>query len=532
MNGSRLKPVMRALLRLLYAVMFANGFWACEASRGGSAPMTVRRIEGILRPGRIVSPYSYEWFIRAELYAARGDDEQAIKAYRLALTGPDEDPFVLARLALALDREGHAQLAAEVLESAEEIDDNSEAVWMARAQIARNHGDVSAAIRAYQKAEKVAPHSSEPSLGLADLLYQQGLRERAIAVLEAFIRRSGPSGVNPGRVSLELSLAREDLIGSVEALKALQRIIPIRDKELCRVAQLAINSSRPFIADRVVRLFGEKRINCEPQLHLLILLDTGQFEAAEHLLLSKMPDSFGGLIATAQAYLSIGKPEMAEQLAEVAVARNPSSQAVVALAEAKLLRGEPAAAAHLFANVLPQSRLWKTARIGILRSLAVSNMNYLAVELLVSMFNPDDGICSAIGGQEPTLGLVDYLTTVYSGSLPLPSIQIQAYLLDLKGNIEQASKIYSQLGKQSSQLPISIRARALAELSISKGDLANAINLLNERVQTAPEDRLARIRLAEIQYLVGDIEGSRLTKEAVLPLIWEPPLQNRLKAIQ
>src|SRR5262245_14492021 len=58
------------------------------------------------RPRAFVSPYSYEWFIRGELLVARGAYAQAAEAYRSALASADDDPYLLSRLADALDRAG------------------------------------------------------------------------------------------------------------------------------------------------------------------------------------------------------------------------------------------------------------------------------------------------------------------------------------------------------------------------------------------------------------------------------------------
>ncbi|MEM7607469.1 MAG: hypothetical protein AAF411_19115, partial [Myxococcota bacterium] len=65
----------------------ALGLGAC----GARAYPVTRRMDGEERAGVYVSPHAYEWFIRGELAAARGDDEAAIAAYREARTGPVDD---------------------------------------------------------------------------------------------------------------------------------------------------------------------------------------------------------------------------------------------------------------------------------------------------------------------------------------------------------------------------------------------------------------------------------------------------------
>src|SRR5512139_1879293 len=79
---------------------FALG--ALLAALGGCAhrgePPVVRVVDGTARPGRFVSPYEYEHFLRAERCAALADYACAIDGYQRALLGAEEDPFVLARL--------------------------------------------------------------------------------------------------------------------------------------------------------------------------------------------------------------------------------------------------------------------------------------------------------------------------------------------------------------------------------------------------------------------------------------------------
>src|SRR5436305_2089320 len=94
------------------------------------------------RAHAFVSPFSYEWFVRAELLLARGQYAAAAEAYRTALTSADEDAYVFARLAEALDRSGDAAGASEALQAGLQIDPQSEAIWLERGAIAARSGRV------------------------------------------------------------------------------------------------------------------------------------------------------------------------------------------------------------------------------------------------------------------------------------------------------------------------------------------------------------------------------------------------------
>src|SRR5262249_28245241 len=153
---------------------------------------------------------SYEWFIRGELLAARGEHAAAAEAYEAALSSADDDPYLLARLADARDLAGDSAGAAHALDTALEIDPESEAAWLQRGAIAERRDEVPAALAAYEHAQEAAPRNPDAPLALARVLRAQGSQERAVAVLERFAAQSERGSAAALEARLELARARGD----------------------------------------------------------------------------------------------------------------------------------------------------------------------------------------------------------------------------------------------------------------------------------------------------------------------------------
>src|SRR5262245_18084499 len=127
--GSRFRA--RIALALLAA---APAACATPSATSGSAAVTTAPAQRSPAPAapaaaparRFVSPYSYEWFIRAELHVAAGRYAEAVEAYEMALTSADDDAYVLARLAEAQDHAGETEAAARTLRTGLELDPQSE----------------------------------------------------------------------------------------------------------------------------------------------------------------------------------------------------------------------------------------------------------------------------------------------------------------------------------------------------------------------------------------------------------------------
>jgi tetratricopeptide (TPR) repeat protein len=516
---------------LLCLVIVANVF-GCGSAGYGSNEKIVRRMEGVRHVGTFVSPFCYEWFSRAELFVARGEIEKAVQAYRMALTGPDEDTFVLARLAEALDQLGKTDEANEALERAESIDRDSEALWLTRASLAEKHGRIESAIEAYQQAERVAPASIEPPLALATLLNKQGARERARAVLEGFQARSPKSSARAAKAEMALAITEGDVNRSAEVAEAMLRLVPIDIKELCQAVRLALDSEQASIAVKVFEHLPKRA--CDAELELRFYLKTNQYAAAEQLLFSAQSESFGGLVPTARAYLAIGKPELAERLAQEALVRQPSNEALVIEAECELQQGRLPEAAALFSRVPVGTPYFEEARMGLARVLKAAGLADLAAEVLASVHEPTAAIRSQLAETRLALGdgsgAMSALNSKTNNSTSNAE-ELRAVFFERVEQIEESRRLWAQLGTTPNNVSALNRERARAERAVADGDLSTAIQALQTQITNVPEDLSARVRLAELQMKAGDIKRASRTAEEVLPMTWEPWLRKRLLAI-
>lgn len=335
------------------ALVLGCGLAAACASAGGVehvAPRTVSPPESQPEDAeaavRFVSPYTYEHFIRAELARAQGDLEAAAVGYRHALTGADEDPLVIARLALVLDALGQSDEARDLLAHGDELDPESEAVWMARGQIAARHGARTAALGAYERAERCAPMSLGPVAALADLLAEAP--ERALAVLQRFAARN--PRWRPSRLHTELraALVRSDLDQATSALRALSMVAAPSQAQIESVAGLALEQGRPLLAHLLLGAPSTRML--DRALWLRVELAAHDHAGAELVLSSSTPEEFGGLAPIADGYLAIGHTHRARELAQLALDQAPRPSTAVTLLRASgldALAAEVAARAAL-----------------------------------------------------------------------------------------------------------------------------------------------------------------------------------------
>jgi Tfp pilus assembly protein PilF len=331
---NRQKPVAERCWPAMW-VYFALGFGGCAHSPVHQAPVVLSadgQTAAGARPAavRFVSPYTYEWFIRAELFVAQGDLAQAADAYRRALAGADEDPLVVARLALTLDAMGEAEDAQAQLAHGDTLDPESEAIWLARGEIAERHADRATAIAAYQRAQDFAPHSARPTLALARLL--SDAPERALAVLRQF--RLHNERWQPQRIRVELAIAlrEHDLTRAVEGLNMLRAISFATALETEAVARLAFDQQRRWLARELLGEVSDRIV--DRALWLRVSIAAGDVTSAKRVLAQATIDELGGMDAMAGYYLALGDAERAAELAALSLARGASDSATVTLLRA------------------------------------------------------------------------------------------------------------------------------------------------------------------------------------------------------
>jgi tetratricopeptide (TPR) repeat protein len=505
------------------------GTSACAGAHPATGATVNRRIDGVRRPGRFVSPHSYEWFTRAELHFVRGEYAAAVDAYRQALVGPTDDSLVVARLAVALDRDGRREEALDLLEEALGDNPESEALWMARAEIAVRHDQPDRAIDAFERAEKAAPLSTDPPLGLARFLRKRDATERAVAVLERFERRAAREGVDASRVRLALAIDRGDALAAAHAARSLLRIEPESAAEIRRAARLAFESGNAALALRLVE--NLPRRSGDNPLLLQLLLRTGRVAAVEQLLAFADAESFGGLVQTARAWLAIGRPEPARELAAAALSREERPPALLVAADAESMMGRFEEAARLYARVPRGATAFAGARLGLARVLAASGLPRLAAEVLVDAALPDPVIARELAERRLAGGSLAGALSAFDAMDEPARTAGRARLLERAGRTGEAARLYQRLARHREGLQRPDAERALAEQRAASGDLPAAIRILESLIARAPGEYLARIRLAELVARAGDRERAREQARALLPLVVETALRERLRSI-
>jgi tetratricopeptide (TPR) repeat protein len=342
------------------------------APHAGAAPS-----QPPVEPRRVGSPYAYEWYIRAEIWRAKGELGPALEAYQLALASSDEDPHLLARYATALDESGDPARAEAVLRDAFGQDPQSESAWLARAAIAERHAQTGRAIEAYERAEAAAPSSPRPVLALAALLSKQGSNERARAVLARYEARVLPGASGAQRARLRDAVLRADARAAYVEGRAIRNPRPADVEVLGQAVELLLAQGHCGLAldllDAIARRPEQARVK------LRGLIACAQFGAVESLLRETDPELLGGALEVARAYLAIGRFEDAEEIAAGFLAGHPEDLAAIAiLARAELGAGNFVEAAELFARIPAEASEGLEARAGLVRALEAGGLEKIA----------------------------------------------------------------------------------------------------------------------------------------------------------
>jgi len=371
MHASR--PLSRTL------VLFALCLGACGA---GPAPRVAPIVRDRPRAAqRFASPYTYEWFVRAELERAQGRLPQAIDAYQAALASADEEPDIMARLGSTLAEAGQTDRALYVLDEAGKLDPRSEAVWLARAELLVQLGDVEAAYAALERAAHAAPSSPRSPLRMAALLNEHGQRERAQAVLERFRVQNQPSAQDAYQTELARALLTRDA-QAIFAATAPYRLGAAAHPSgrLNQAAQLLFDAGRAPEALRVLELLPANERDAA--LELDVLLAAGSFVQLESFLAVHEPSGPRERASAARAAIAVGKVGQAAAIVEadrITQVDVPVLQLLAAKIE--LARGHCAAAAEQFAKVPAAAAVGGEARVGLRAALLGAGLGELAEEL-------------------------------------------------------------------------------------------------------------------------------------------------------
>jgi predicted Zn-dependent protease len=328
---------------------------------------------------RVLSPYTYEWFLRAEILVARGKLKEACTAYEQALASSEEDPYVLARWARALDLVGDEPRAAEVLQHATELGPRAEIVWLTRGQLALRHQRFDEAVQSFERAEQVAPGSLEGTFALADTLTAMGAPERAHAVLErAAARAQGPL-LDTLRTQLQLALSRGDAGSSYTQSQQLLTWGAVDDRSLEHAASLQLAAHSPWRALALLQHVPLAPGNVRLRLDALLALD--RCNEALTLLDNHEPALLGGEAAVAEAYLRCDAATRALPIAELLVARDANAANLALRGRVALAMGDAQAAAQDLSAALANNPSDAAARIALSNALVAGGMRELAAEL-------------------------------------------------------------------------------------------------------------------------------------------------------
>ena len=501
----------------------------------GAAPpdRVVRRVAGERVVGTFVSPFSYEWFIRAELALEHGDLEAAAEAYRMARAGPEDDPLVLARLADVLDRLERVEEADAVLDEGLELDPESEAVWLAAGRIAERRGRIERALEAYARAESAAPRSEQAPLALARLLRERGAPARAERVLLRFTRRGTRQTAGVLRARLELALAREDTSGATRAVDALLRVAPARSAEVTRVATAALADDRPVLAARLLDAVPESLV--DTALRVRALARAGRLERAEAVLATALEERVGGPLGRARLYLTVRRADRAAEIADAVVATSSDPQAWLVAGLAHLDARREVEAAPLLARVPRGVRGYAESRVALASALDAQGLGTLAAEVLETALSgpvDDEGaVVEALAEHRMQRDDWGGALSLWEGRSGRPAEVGRARTLDRAGRVREASEAYRALASDGHALPGAVRARARAEELLASEQPGEAISLLSRRVERAPDDLLARVRLAELLLAAGRAAEAREVASRTLALAIERPMRRRLEAV-
>ncbi|MFT3923608.1 MAG: hypothetical protein QM778_13840 [Myxococcales bacterium] len=343
------------------------------AACGGAAPQEPipRSLEGQTQVSSFVPPFAYEAYVRGEMAIAKGAFDEAAAQLELATAAPEEDPFLLARLAYAQARSGHAEDAAATLAHAMQLDTCPEAVWLTRGELAELAGDLPHAEQAYAKAGECAPSSARGPIAHARVLARTGQPSAALEALASFRGKEQPA---TARVAFEIALQGTDPALLAHSLETWIAYEAPDAESLERAARWALEHGDPSLS---VRLREHHAGPFPKALEASIMRALGERSALRLLLSGALAEELGGSQATAELALFAGALERAELEASSALDRAPNDALYAVRAQARFGLGLEAQALADLRAIRDPARQHETA----LALLAASGKPALAAEL-------------------------------------------------------------------------------------------------------------------------------------------------------
>jgi tetratricopeptide (TPR) repeat protein len=299
------------------------------------APRDVpRSLRGATLRGAFVPPGAYEAYLRGELLLARGRPTEAAAQFDLATTAPEEDPYLLSRLAHAQLLAGERALAEQTLAHAAGLDPCAEAIWLMRGELAASRGDDDTARAAFERASACAPGSDEGALALAALLAERG---DATGSLDVLVDAAERTGADLAPQALRRSLRASTGAELAHALASLGSERVPDGMTLERAIALALERGQPRLS---LRLRDQHAARLPPALEARLLQANGLREELAALLAQHDARELGGAASTAALALDAGAYERAALESESALAARPSDALHALHARATMALGD------------------------------------------------------------------------------------------------------------------------------------------------------------------------------------------------
>jgi hypothetical protein len=287
---------------------------------------------------RFVPPFAYEAYVRGELALTQGRPEEAAQQLELATAAPDEDAYLLSRLAEAQHQSGEVAQANRTLDEAERVDACAESVWLTRGAWAEQARDLPAAARAYARAVGCAPGSERGVLALARLWSEGGEPARA---LELLAERAGEPSLAGAKAALARALGSAD---TAEVRFALDSWLSLGAPDAATyrsIAERALSRGEPALALALTELPATP---AEALLRARLLAAVDERGALRALLAQYHESELGGPERAALLALSARDFERAELYATLSLGHGRDEPAHTARAQARRALGQNEAA--------------------------------------------------------------------------------------------------------------------------------------------------------------------------------------------
>lgn len=471
----------------------------------------------------MVSPYAYEWFIQAELAAARGRHDDAALAFENATAAPAHDVVLLTRLAEEYELSGAARRADRALTLARRFFPDSARVAVTEGRIQESRGERRAALASFDRARQLDPKSDEAIIAMARALEARGHSRRACALLLERVEAAGEQGAD-GALRELTALARRS--GDVEMLERALFLdsSSSRASGAREAAQLALDTGRPALAARILRDALSTRDDIE--LWLRTLVASGDRKEAKRYLTGSMGEPGLTHERRAELLLEIAEPERALELLAPAA---PSSEVRYTEARALLARGEYMDAAPILADIPLGTASFEAARLALAdcslsqgragaaaETLSVTPHSSLAVRTKLAQIYLEQGDLRA------GLRLFDARRASDRSAL--------ASIFERAGEFEEAAAYYATIKVSPSADP-HVRARSSAEQLAARGQEQAAIAVLKDWASFAPDDLYSRVRLVELLQMGGDSAAAQKLGQEALQLVDQPVLRAHLRKL-